>query len=299
MALGGTFQFLSLPARIRTRIYRILFRPHNLFLWDPYIQRPQLCASFLRTCRQVSRERSRVLYGENMFVVGMASWGDPPDHMICKNMATHPCLPLMTRFIVNITHYHDDTEPYRTCIRWVTENILLKVPRIEYLAVCMGDDIFTSAQPVHIVKRRKLIDILRTWLGLVRNVKYVGFASLSRDEEKILRERFLSTGPASWTRLAATYNVLEKHARSINFGEDLLIEARDALEDNDEEKFRKLSEVIWNGTRKVFQERMDELDRLSCQIEKIGKAEEAGMIPRETRREKHRKGEIKKGEQQH
>ncbi|KAH8888867.1 hypothetical protein GQ53DRAFT_748782 [Thozetella sp. PMI_491] len=86
--------FLDLPAELRVAIYELLFRapstvvisPTNrhlpmyeilfrrsrgvqMAIYDPSLSFPRLPVAFLVTCRQINREGTEILYGQNKFLV--------------------------------------------------------------------------------------------------------------------------------------------------------------------------------------------------------------------------------------
>ncbi|KAI9851728.1 MAG: hypothetical protein M1838_002943 [Thelocarpon superellum] len=70
---GRRLGFLNLPAELRNAIYRLVFTSKKTINFH---MRENLChsAALLSTCKQISREGSTVLYGENRFHFERVAW---------------------------------------------------------------------------------------------------------------------------------------------------------------------------------------------------------------------------------
>jgi hypothetical protein len=267
------FTFLGLPGEIRNRIYRLLLRK------SAHIGsgRQALSSQILRTCRLVHDEAISILYGENTFQFRIYNIAGPfydnqsrarPLNRLDKASAKTNGLQYIRRFriVIQYTDCHK-VAPIREAVRDVV-GLLQKVPAIDYLELdcrlhCQDTSMANYRQEcwdnyrVDDDGENELIRMVRTWLGLVRNVKAARIQGLPRKDGSVLMRRWKSHRSSGRMPLTNMYEILEKDADT-RFLEVARLDALEACETDDQEKFKScMAEMVEEMERRC--ERVKEL----------------------------------------
>lgn len=267
------FTFLGLPGEIRNRIYRLLLRQSAHIKCS----RQALSSQILRTCRLVHAEAISILYGENTFQFEISNTAGPFYGNILrpwcfsrldKASAKTNGLQYIRRFciVIQYTECHK-VAPIRKAVRDVV-GLLQKVPAIDYLELdcrlhcedISGANYRQECWDHYRVdddREDEVIRMVRTWLGLVRNVKAARIQGLPREDGSVLMRRWKSHRSSGRMPLTNMYEILEKDADT-QFLEEARLDALEACETDDQEKFKScMAEIVEEMERRC--ERVKEL----------------------------------------
>ena len=283
--------FLSFPGEIRNKVYRLLFRYETTMNFKPYPD-VELSTEFLYTCRQIYTEALPILYGENTWRFKTSNteptWFynlacpfalchdfdpeqldfDPeqqdfdPEQQDKPNTKTRTSvLRYLRRFSICIEYTSKyNVTPIRKVTRWL-EHRLRRVPRIDFLQLECNPDCTDNnySSPRDADSKRELINVLKTWLCRLRNVKTVVIGGLPELDTNTMKERLQSSEPREKTPLPRMYAFDEKHVqdtgcRKVGYCKENLREALLAVEEDDIKRFKAFRTVILREMRQYGEE---------------------------------------------
>ncbi|KAK3339912.1 hypothetical protein B0T25DRAFT_523580 [Lasiosphaeria hispida] len=272
-----TLGFLSFSASTRNKVYKLA-----LCYESSCSSSVQLSPQLLRTCRQIYAEAMPILYGENTFRFEIYNTSGPyydnfhypkaVSHDFRQNprRPTAKVLPRLTRFSirVNYTDCHK-IAPIREAARELVSH-LQGVPTIDFLRLeCQLDcgdeadahyrDPCWDEYTVDDGGREEVIGMLKTWLGRLRNVKTAAVEGLPEPDANTIKERWQSSEPLEKSPLPDMYELLEKHAKGLDFCKQDLRAALLACETDEMEDFRTHRTAILDKMRRRWEDMNKEL----------------------------------------
>ncbi|KAK5654468.1 hypothetical protein OQA88_7096 [Cercophora sp. LCS_1] len=277
-----TPKFLSFPAEIRNKIYKLLLVRGEIIEATYRRLSISLSSQLLQTCRQIHTEGLSVLYGENTweirfydrpdltascYPVGIrgafddresTGWG--PQYSQLWSAAHKQRVLDHIRKLELVINYDDRQEvaQLRPDLRLFARQ-LKKVPQLNYLRLRCSSHLYpqryyqhirVDGSPVRGRGRVEVVKILRTWLGFLRDVKEVHVDinldghGILEDEAKMLKKLYQSSEPEEGPPLTDLYTSLEAFAEDDKFCKVSLRNALLATENGDGDGLEKARRQI-------------------------------------------------------
>lgn len=268
--VDGGPSFLSLPLEVRIMIYRLLLVANKplaceygtgIDLEEPPWAKSgayHLQPAILRTCSQLHREASPILYRENTVVIQVYGFDFTPDYETdlesedalqaralfmnfdLDNVKSYLSIEQFQRVEIAIDSFDLDLEAVEHFITTLCSSLLCNMPALQHISLHLIRDPYTKKNHVTLAP-----------FGVLRNMRSVlihGPVPLPFAE----RLKGLMLGNAPQENVKEMYRLLEKYVNGPKGDRSELQRASYALQEWDVQKFKEIrSQIILDGQRRM------------------------------------------------